>query len=186
MLDRRMTLAQHQEILALAGLLAELVGCVEYDTASYQLAESTRRAALSLGEESGDGEVIGWAHEMRAWFALTMGDYRGVIRAAEAGEAQAPGTRAAVQLAAQRAKAWARIGDRRQVEVALDQGRAHAGSGCRTRTTSTITSWSTRASGTSTRWTATGYSVRPATAAAPRTGWPRRTRTGDHPHRYRP
>ena len=90
----------------------------------YQLAETTRRAALSLGEESGDREVIGWAHEIRAWFALTQGDYRGVIRAAETGEAQAPGTRAAVQLAAQRAKAWARIGDRRQAEVALDQGRA--------------------------------------------------------------
>ncbi|MFE4968346.1 hypothetical protein [Streptomyces sp. NPDC056660] len=29
----------------------------------------------------------------------------------------------AVQLAAQEAKAWARIGDRRQVEVALDKGR---------------------------------------------------------------
>jgi len=29
----------------------------------------------------------------------------------------------AVQLAAQEAKAWARIGDRRQTEVALDQGR---------------------------------------------------------------
>jgi hypothetical protein len=123
MLDRRMTLAQHRDILAVAGLLAELVGCVEYDTADYQLAESTRRAALSLGEEAGDAEVIGWAHEMRAWFALTQGDYRGVIRAAETGEAQAPGTRAAVQLAAQRAKAWARIGDRRQVEVALDKGR---------------------------------------------------------------
>ena len=32
-------------------------------------------------------------------------------------------TSVAVQLAAQKAKAWARIGDRRQVEVALDQGR---------------------------------------------------------------
>jgi hypothetical protein len=30
----------------------------------------------------------------------------------------------AVQLAAQRAKAWARLGDRRAVELALDQGRA--------------------------------------------------------------
>ena len=29
----------------------------------------------------------------------------------------------AVQLAAQAAKAWARIGDRRQTEVALDRGR---------------------------------------------------------------
>jgi tetratricopeptide (TPR) repeat protein len=124
MLDRRMTLAQHQEVLALAGVLAELVGCVEYDMGVYQGAETTRRAALSLGEEAGAAEVIGWAYEMRAWFALTSGDYRGVIQAAEAGEALAPGTRAAVQLAGQRAKAWARVGDRRQVEIALDKGRA--------------------------------------------------------------
>lgn len=123
LLDRRMTLAQHKEILALAGMLADLVGCMEYDTSDYHAAEATRRAALNLGEEAEDPEVIGWAHEMRAWFALTQGDYLGVLRAAEAGTAQAPGTRAAVQLASQRAKAWARIGDRRQVEVALDQGR---------------------------------------------------------------
>lgn len=124
MLDRRMTLAQHQEVLALAGVLAELTGCVEYDMGSVQNAETTRRAALSLGEEAAAPEVIGWAYEMRAWFALTTGDYTGVVRAAEAGEELAPGTRAAVQLAAQRAKAWARIGDRRQVELALDKGRA--------------------------------------------------------------
>jgi tetratricopeptide (TPR) repeat protein len=61
---------------------------------------------------------------MHAWFALTRGDYRGVIAAAEAGHSAAPSSRAAVQLYAQKAKAWARIGDRRQVEVALDQGRA--------------------------------------------------------------
>jgi transcriptional regulator with XRE-family HTH domain len=124
LIDQRMTLSQHREVLGLAGVLAELVGCVEYDTGDRQRAESTRRAALSLGKESADPEVIGWAWEMRAWFSLTSGDYRGVVAAAEAGEEQAPGTRAAVQLAAQRAKAWAKIGDRRQVEVALDKGRA--------------------------------------------------------------
>jgi hypothetical protein len=57
------------------------------------------------------------------WFALTQGDYRGVIVASEAGREAAGGHSVAVQLAAQKAKAWARIGDRRQVEVALDQGR---------------------------------------------------------------
>lgn len=122
-LEHRMTLDQHREVLALTGVLAELVGCVEYDTGDRQRAETTRRAALSLGRESGDAEVIGWAWEMRAWFALTVGDLRGVVEAAEAGETEAPGTRASVQLAAQRAKAWARLGDRRQVELALDKGR---------------------------------------------------------------
>jgi tetratricopeptide (TPR) repeat protein len=67
---------------------------------------------------------MGWSEEMRAWFALTRGDYRGVLDAAATGHAVAPNGRAAVQLHAQKAKAWARIGDRRQVEVALDQGRA--------------------------------------------------------------
>ncbi|WP_433315884.1 XRE family transcriptional regulator [Micromonospora chersina] len=121
--DRRLTLAQHQEVLTLAGWVALLVGCVEYDMGLRRVAEGTRKAALTLGEEAGNAAISGWAYEMRAWYALTQGDYRGVIAAAEAGEAVAAHDGAAVQLAAQRAKAWARLGDRRQVETALDKGR---------------------------------------------------------------
>src|SRR5579862_2631347 len=40
-----------------------------------------------------------------------------------AGIEAAPHHSVAIQLAAQEAKAWARIGDRRQTEVALDKGR---------------------------------------------------------------
>lgn len=86
-------------------------------------AEATRKAALSLGTEAGNAEIIGWAHELRAWFALTQADYRGVIAASATGRAIAGGHGVAVQLAAQAAKAWARVGDRRPLEVALDQGR---------------------------------------------------------------
>jgi tetratricopeptide (TPR) repeat protein len=121
--DRRLTLAQHQEVLTLAGWVALLVGCVEYDMGLRRIAEGTRKAALTLGEEAGNAAISGWAYEMRAWYALTQGDYRGVIATAEAGEAVAAHDGAAVQLAAQRAKAWARLGDRRQVETALDKGR---------------------------------------------------------------
>jgi tetratricopeptide (TPR) repeat protein len=124
MLDRQLTLGQHRELLAMAGWLAALVGCVEYDSVNRDAAEATRQAAWSLGEESGSNEIMAWAQEMRAWFALTRGDYRGVLAAAETGHAAAPHGPAAVQLHAQKAKAWARIGDRRQVEVALDEGRA--------------------------------------------------------------
>ncbi|WP_436657051.1 XRE family transcriptional regulator [Micromonospora sp. URMC 103] len=123
LMDRRLTLAQHQEVLTLAGWVALLVGCVEYDMGLRRIAEGTRKAALTLGEEAGNAAISGWAYEMRAWYALTQGDYRGVIAAAEAGEAAAAHDGAAVQLAAQRAKAWARLGDRRQVEMALDKGR---------------------------------------------------------------
>ncbi|WP_256106089.1 XRE family transcriptional regulator [Streptomyces sp. ODS05-4] len=121
--SKSLTLAQHREVLALSGWLALLVGCAEYDSGARHAAESTRRAALSLATEADHAEVAGWAHEMRAWFALTTGDYRGVIAAAQAGAEVAAHHGVAVQLAGQEAKAWARLGDRRQVEVALDKGR---------------------------------------------------------------
>jgi hypothetical protein len=60
---------------------------------------------------------------MRAWINLTTGDYHGVVAAARNGTEVTPHQSVAVQLFAQEAKAWARIGDRRQTEVALDKGR---------------------------------------------------------------
>ena len=120
---QRVTLQQHREILVQAGWVALLVGCVEYDTGNRQAAETTRQAALSLGSEADHGEIIGWAHEMRAWINLTSGDYHGVVAASRAGNDVTPHSGVAVQLAGQEAKAWARIGDRRQTEVALDRGR---------------------------------------------------------------
>jgi hypothetical protein len=119
---QRLTLKQHREIFVLAGWVA-LLACVEYDTGNRQAADTTRQAALSLGTDAEHAEIPGWTHEIRAWINLTSGDYHGVIAAARAGLEAAPHHGVAVQLAAQEAKAWARIGDRRQTEVALDQGR---------------------------------------------------------------
>ena len=121
--DRHLTLAQHREVLVLAGWLALLIGCVEYDSGLRHEAETTRRAALSMGVETDNAEISAWAHEVRAWMALTTGDYHGVVVAAQHGLEAAPHHGVAVQLAAQEAKAWARLGDRRQTEVALDRGR---------------------------------------------------------------
>jgi hypothetical protein len=47
----------------------------------------------------------------------------GVVAAARAGTEVAPHHSVAIQLSAQEAKAWARIGDHRATEVALDKGR---------------------------------------------------------------
>jgi transcriptional regulator with XRE-family HTH domain len=124
LLERRLTLAQHRDILSLAGRTALLVGCVEYDLGQAQAAETTRQAALSLGEESGDAHVIGWAWEMRAWYDLTQGRHAEAVQATQAGlDAVGDDLSVGVQLAAHRAKAWARMGDPREVEVALDEGR---------------------------------------------------------------
>ncbi len=46
MLDRQLTLAQHQELLSLAGWLAGLVGCVEYDSANRAAAEADPAGSL--------------------------------------------------------------------------------------------------------------------------------------------
>jgi hypothetical protein len=124
LLDRRLTLAQHREVLSLAGMVSLLIGCVEHDLGLANEARATRRAALSLGEECGDADVIGWAHELAAWFSLTRSDYRGAVHAADAGRRVAPERGVAVQLTAQEAKAWARIGDRCEMERALAEGRA--------------------------------------------------------------
>jgi tetratricopeptide (TPR) repeat protein len=124
LLDGRLTLSQHREILALAGWVALLVGCVDYDLGRRTTAEATRRAAHSLGQEAENAEIIGWSAEMAAWFALTQGNYRGAIEAVDAAPETSQSLGVGVQLCAQRAKAWARLGERRQVEASLDQGRA--------------------------------------------------------------
>jgi tetratricopeptide (TPR) repeat protein len=124
LLDGRLTLSQHREILVLAGWVALLVGCVDYDLGRRTTAEATRRAAHSLGQEAENAEIIGWSAEMAAWFALTQGNYRGAIEAVDTALQTSQNVGLGVQLSAQRAKAWSRLGDRRQVEASLDQGRA--------------------------------------------------------------
>jgi hypothetical protein len=105
------------------GISADAVSSASRHTAN-RTAESAHKAAWNLGEESGNAEVMARAQEMRAWFALMRGDYRGVLDAAGTGHPLAPHSPAAVQPHAQKAKARARTGDRRQAEVAPDQERA--------------------------------------------------------------
>ncbi|RJO68208.1 XRE family transcriptional regulator [Nocardia panacis] len=124
LLDGRLTLSQHREILVLAGWVALLVGCVDYDLGRRTTAEATRRAAHSLGLEAENAEITGWAAEMASWFALTQGNYRGAIEAVEGGAAGCGQLGVGVQLAAQRAKALARMGDRKAMDQALAEGRA--------------------------------------------------------------
>lgn len=123
LLDERLTLPQHRDVLDAAAWLTLLVGTLEHDVGRSRDAEATRVAALQLGEEAGNASVLGWAYELRAWFALDAGRYDEVVDAAQAGQAAAPGRSVAVQLLAQEAKAWARRGDRRNTVRALERGR---------------------------------------------------------------
>ncbi|MPZ28305.1 MAG: XRE family transcriptional regulator [Micromonosporaceae bacterium] len=123
LLRRPVGLRQHKELLTVAGWLALLVGCVEYDLGMRPTAESTRVAALRLAEEGGNGEIAAWAWEMSAWFALTQGRYPDVLAAVESGRARVGEHTAVVQLLGQEAKARGRMGDLPGVRYALERGR---------------------------------------------------------------
>ncbi|WP_154697376.1 helix-turn-helix domain-containing protein [Lentzea guizhouensis] len=122
LLGKQLTLPQHREVLHNAGLLALLVGCLEYDLGDQKAAQATRKMALQLGTESGDASIVGWAHEMLAWFNLTAGNYRAVIPLAQAGIIAAPSQSVAVQLYGQQAKAYARMGMANEVYEVLQRG----------------------------------------------------------------
>jgi transcriptional regulator with XRE-family HTH domain len=123
MQGQRLSFRQRRESLEMAGWLALLVGCLENDLGDRRAAEATRKAALSLGQEVGSPGILGWAHEMRAWFALTSGDYRGVLAAAGAGLSVSGNHSVSVQLIAQEAKALARMGRTDAMTASLERGR---------------------------------------------------------------
>jgi transcriptional regulator with XRE-family HTH domain len=120
-------LRQHRELLVAAGWLALLIGCIEYDLGMRAGAEATRVAAAELGGEAGAADIVGWTHEMSAWFALTQGQYRKVLDATRAGLAVAGNHDVAVQLVGQEAKALGRMRDLAGVRDALDRGRRQLG-----------------------------------------------------------
>lgn len=115
--------AHHDDLLSVASVVAVLVGCSEHDMGHRPRAEVARRLAMALAEEAGDSAQLGWGFEMRAWFDLEAGQYRAALAAAEAGLRVTSRSHAAVQLAAQEANAWAYLGERRQVEEALEHSR---------------------------------------------------------------
>ncbi|MFC0864562.1 XRE family transcriptional regulator [Sphaerimonospora cavernae] len=122
LLSGRLTLDQHRELLVITGWLTALLGCVHYDLGEREEAETARRAAFEMGRQVGHGELMGWAHEMSAWFALVEGRYEDVVTAARQGQAVAGQSSAQVQLTLQEARGLARIGDRREADKALSRG----------------------------------------------------------------
>lgn len=118
----RRTLSERRDLLVLAGWLTLLLACLEYDLGHARQADFARITSNNIGREADHGEIMGWSFELSAWFALTQGRLRSVPGYAEAGMAAAPNSSVIVQLAAQSAKAHARMGDKVRVEKVLDEG----------------------------------------------------------------
>jgi hypothetical protein len=127
LLDRRTTLAQRRRLLVTGGWLALLGATVLVDLGDRAQAAAARAAAASLGRETEHAELRAWALEIATWTALIDQDWQTAARLAAEGEALAPaGTSTAVQLAAQQARAAARLGDGATVRAALALAEAGA------------------------------------------------------------
>lgn len=127
LLGKRVSLQQHTELLVAGSWLAALLGCVHYDLAEREEAEAARQAAQRFATEAGHGEVLGWSHEMSAWFSLVEGRFEQAVAASEAGLEVAGAGSAGVQLALQAAKAYARMGNHTAATATLARGAAVLG-----------------------------------------------------------
>ncbi len=113
LLGKRVTLAQHRDLLVVAGWLSALLACTCYDAGDPGAAETARRMTRQFGEHAGHGELIAWSYEIAAWYALVEGRFVQAAGLSEAGLAHAGVSNAAVQLTLQASRAYARMGDDR-------------------------------------------------------------------------
>ena len=123
LLGGKLTPTQHRHLVVAGGWLATLLACLQFDLGDREAAERTRDAAFQLAKEGEHQELIAWTFELLAWFALVDRRYQDTVDYARAGLELAPSSSAGVQLAVQEARAWSRLGDRREAEQAM----RHAG-----------------------------------------------------------
>jgi tetratricopeptide (TPR) repeat protein len=121
LLGKRLTLAQHRELLLACGWLHLLLAALHYDLGDREAAESSREAALHVGIETEDDDIQGWAYETAGYFNL-IDRPRDSAQFSAAGHALAPaGSYASVATSIQESRAWAKLGDRRAAEQALSR-----------------------------------------------------------------
>lgn len=116
----RVNLAGHARVIELTGWLALLRSCLMWDRGDAFSSQQARVAAAGFADDLSNGVIGAWTWEIQAWKALTEGDLVQTLAFADAGIAAAPAASVAAQLHAQKAKAYARMGDKHKTEVALE------------------------------------------------------------------
>jgi hypothetical protein len=125
LLDRRSTPAQRRRLLVVGGWLALLGATVHIDLGDRAGAATAQAAAASLGRETEHTELAAWAVEIACWTALIDQRWERAARLAADGQTLAPAhSSVAVQLAAQSARAAARLGDAATVHGGLERAAA--------------------------------------------------------------
>ncbi len=127
LLDGKLTLGQHRELVILAGWLAALLACLVSDLGDRQAAAAWSLDALERGKEAESAELTAWAYEIRALLAFYAGRAADALNAAQAGQAIAPtGSPVMVQLLGQELRADGRLGKADEAEDAMRRAEAAA------------------------------------------------------------
>jgi transcriptional regulator with XRE-family HTH domain len=121
-LGGRHTLAQRRRLYVAAGWLTGLLGHLSFDLGDYQAARAHCVTAWQLADDAGERELGAWVRSIQAMVALYTRRFREAVRYAEAGgELAAPGRTGSVQLPVLAARAHARLGNRRETDLAIRQ-----------------------------------------------------------------
>jgi transcriptional regulator with XRE-family HTH domain len=122
LLDGRMTLAEHQRLLIVAGWLSLLAATTLIDLHRDHAAAAHLRTAAQLARETSHAEMAAWCLETQAWQVLTEGDYQRAVDISQAAQRVAPKSSSAfIQATAQEGRAWARLGAGPETRSALSR-----------------------------------------------------------------
>jgi transcriptional regulator with XRE-family HTH domain len=121
-LKGRHTLTQQRRLYVAAGWLTGLLGHLAFDVGDYQASRAHCVTAWQLAEDAGERELGAWVRNIQAMVALYTRRFREAVRYAEAGgDLAAAGTTGSVQLPVLAARAHARLGHRRETDLAIRQ-----------------------------------------------------------------
>jgi len=127
LLDGRLTLSQHRDLVILAGWLAAILACLVSDIGDRHAAAAWSLDALERGKEAESAELTAWAYEIRALLAFYAGRHAETVHAAQAGQSIAPtGSPVMLQLLGQELRAWGRLGKADETADALRRAEATA------------------------------------------------------------
>jgi hypothetical protein len=101
LLGGRVTLAQHRELLVLAGWLSALIACTCYDTGDAVAARTACRMTRQFGSQAAHAVLVAWSFEIAAWFALVESGCPETVALSEAGLERAGVKNTRVQLSLQ-------------------------------------------------------------------------------------
>jgi tetratricopeptide (TPR) repeat protein len=125
LLGGHVRLDEHRRLLVAAGWLEVLRATLAFDLRDRVAAEASRSVAQRLAVQAEHPEIVAWTFELQAWWALTDRSFRAAVDRSRQGQAVSlRHSSAMAQLAAQEARAWARLGDRRETRAALERADA--------------------------------------------------------------